>query len=205
MNKTAIASAIALSVGAGSASALSVSITSMDFGPTNYAASGTLTDSGTSGNFGIMNSVDTFFYAHWYAIATAFFNTYSTTLSWTGTSAQGAYNYTFHLTGHQVAWGTKFCWSCAVEIPVLVIMDCVAPGTGACPGIGTPMQTGPFPMSAPAFNGAVSTGSIPFSGGAIPVPAAAWLFGAGLVGLAASHAVARRTRFALHGARRASV
>lgn len=168
---------------------------------------------GGSGGYGLMASTEPFNGNSWVANAVKFWNTHSTPLTWTGTFGgktweQGTITGTkttqvhsplsvnstktinttspgFHLSGNQVAWGTLFNWSTSTDIPVLVIMDC-APGTtgSTCRGVpGTPMAAGPFVGSDPVFNGAIATGSTPFSG-AVPIPAAAWLFGSGLVGLA---------------------
>jgi hypothetical protein len=43
---------------------------------------------------------------------------------------------------------------------------------------GNPMTTGPFPSFSNAFNGTLTVTSV------VPVPAAVWLFGSGLLGLA---------------------
>ena len=170
---------------------------------------------------GLMLSTEPFNGNSWSANAVAFFDTHSQPLTWTGTfggspwaqgTATGTSQFTthnpfsvtstktnvltqpgFHLTDNQVAWGTLFNWSTSTNIPVLVVMDCPsATATSACTGIaGTPMAAGPFQGADPVFNGTLATGSVPFSGNPVPVPAAAWLFGSGLVGLAG---IARRRR-----------
>jgi len=86
-------------------------------------------------------------------------------------------------------WGTKFNWNGINDIPLLAIMDCgINPSVGdTCTGIGTPMQTPPFAPSAPAFNGTVASVSA-----VVPIPAAGWLLGSGLVGLIV---MARRSRY----------
>jgi hypothetical protein len=182
MKKTAIASAIALGLGtAGAANALTVSITQMNFNGL-FNATGSLTSNGT----GTYNSLTVFFGQHWTATATTFFSSTGAN-TWAGTAPAGAYSYNFSLAANQVAWGTLFDWNANPLIPVLNIMTCTSFATGgSCTGTGTPMQTPPFAGQAPAFNGVVSSSSA-----AVPVPAAAWLMGSGLVGLAG---VARRRK-----------
>ena len=172
MNKTLLAGAIALTMGvASNASAISLDVTSMTFGSVS-AASGTAdTDNlGTTFN-------GTFFGKAWTATTVSGY-TATGAHTYAGTSPFGAFSYNFSLTAGQFAFGTLFDWSVNLGIPVLAIIN--ADGTG----VGTPMQVGPFPGQAPAFNGTVS---------AVPVPAAVWLFGSGLVGLAG---VARRRKAA---------
>jgi len=172
MKKTLIAGAIALSMGAASnASAIAINITAMNFGSTS-AASGVA----DSDNLGTTFN-GSFFNAPWTATTQAAFTTSGT---WAGTSPQGAYSYNFTLTAGQVAFGTFFDWSVTAGIPVLAIFN--ADGSA---GPGVPMQVGPFPDQAPSFQGTVAS--------AVPVPAAVWLFGSGLVGLAG---VARRRKAA---------
>ena len=172
MKKTLLAGAIALSMGAASnASALVIDITAMNFGSTS-AASGTV----DSDNLGTTFN-GSFFGAPWVATTQAAFTTGGT---WAGTTVQGAYSYNFTLAAGQVAFGTYFTWSVNPDIPVLAIFN--ADGTA---GPAVPMQVGPFPGQAPSFQGTVAS--------AVPVPAAVWLFGSGLVGLAG---VARRRKAA---------
>lgn len=183
MKKTLVASAIAMAMGSSAASALTVSITEMNFNGL-YNATGTV-NSNASGTF---TSLDKFFNAHWTADAVAYFDT-TGAHTWAGAgggntndgTANGNYSYNFSLTSNQRAWGTFFDWGGTYDIPVLNIMTCTGFSTGdTCAGTGTPMQTLPFPGQAPAFNGVVASSSA----SQVPVPAAAWLMGSGLVGLA---------------------
>ena len=188
MKKTLLASAIALSMGSAvTVQAATITITNMDFGGI-YAASGTMNSAGT----GIMNSVDPFFYQPWTATQKNWFDTHSSTLTWSGGTASGAFGaftYTFHLTGTQVAAGTFFDWSGNNGIPVLTIYS--GCDTGVCSGASLGMATAPFPGQQPGFNG-TSADAFPVSG-SVPVPAAVWLMGSGLLGLVG---VARRRKVA---------
>ena len=168
MNKSIIAGAIALALGsvATSASALSIDITAMNFGSTS-AASGVA----DSDNLGTTFN-GSFFGAPWTATT---LTAYTASGTWAGTSPQGAYSYNFTLTAGQVAFGTYFDWSVNAGIPVLAIFN-----DDGSSGPAVPMQAGPFVGQAPSFQGTVA---------AVPVPAAVWLFGSGLLGLVG---VARR-------------
>ena len=171
MKKLLLSGAITLSMGvASNASALVIDITAMNFGSTSVASGVADTD-----NLGTTFS-GTFFGKAWTATTMAAFTTSG---SWAGTSVQGAYSYSFTLGAGQVAFGTFFDWSTCCGIPVLAIFN--ADGSA---GPGVPMQTGPFPGQAPTFQGITSPS-------AFPVPAAIWLFGSGLIGLAG---VARRRK-----------
>lgn len=114
----------------------------------------------------------------------------------------------YNLTAGQFAAHTLFDWSTNQDIPVLAIMQVtndpmtdgfmtvasvdlngnVSDGTNL---YGVPMPDcagcGPFPNQTPIFSGTI----VPVS--AVPVPAAVWLFGSGLIGLAG---VARRRKAA---------
>jgi len=193
MKKTILTGALALALGtaASSASALSIDITAMDFGGLS-AASGTI-DTATIGD----TFTGTFFAAPWTATTMSTYTAIGVPLTYSGNSAfyddpattsvnEGDFSYNFTLTGGQVAFGTFFTWSVNPDIPVLAIIDCGAGNPGdTCTGVGTPMQIGPFPGQAPSFNGVVS---------AVPVPAAVWLFGSGLLGLVGVARVARRRK-----------
>lgn len=171
MRKKLLAGVVTLSLGVvPNASAISIDITSMDFGSIS-AASGTIHTDSIGDTF---NGV--FFNAPWVATTAAVYNEPGSH-TWAGTSPLGLWSYNFTLTSGQYAWGLQFDWSASSYIPVLHIMDCPTITLGSiCTGIGTPMQTGPFPGQDPAFNGVVTS--------VVPVPAAIWLFGSGLIGLA---------------------
>jgi hypothetical protein len=70
-------------------------------------------------------------------------------------------------------------------------VDCLVGGTlGVCDSIpGDPMASGPFPGFNATFNGTATVTAMNPVPAAVPVPAAAWLLGSGLLGLVG---VARR-------------
>jgi len=178
MKKSILAGALALTFGvnSNSASALTIDMTSMVFGSTS-AVSGTIDSTSMGDTFS-----GVFFMAAWQATTVRFFDTFGAN-TWAGTSDQGDFSYNFTLAATEVAFATDSVWSTDATIPLLAIMDCGDQSNGtACIGRGVPMQTGPFPGVEVAFNGVVS---------AVPVPAAVWLFGSGLLGLLG---VARRRK-----------
>jgi hypothetical protein len=206
MKKTALASAMLLSMGATSAQAvLTITVTTMEF----YQASGApgffLGGLNTS-VVGTMNSDSTgtidsgtipFFGTAWSASQAMYDDVHGSKGNWSGTSASGPFNYTYYLGGREVAVGMLFNWGAAVDIAVLQIFDCLA-GTctsvnndGVHPGVpGTIMDNGPFAGQHATFKG-ITSDVFADSGEAVPVPAAVWLFGSGLVGLVG---VARRKK-----------
>ena len=187
MQKTLLASAMALALGATATSqAATITITQMDFSGLQ-TASGTVNDAATGQFSG-------FFFGHnWVADQVGWFDTHTGTISTTvGDPAVNGGVYTFSLSNNQVAASTLFDWSTSLDIGVLTIFDCPVSGGGACTGTSLPMAGGPFAGATPGFNGTTNDDFPVSSGGpAVPVPAAVWLFGSGLVGLVG---VARRRR-----------
>ncbi len=182
MKKTLIASAIALTSIAATNANANIAITEMNFSGTS-AASGSVNDDGT-GSF-----TGSFFGHTWLAtVETGVITTGSG--SWAGTNGLGTWDFSAAIAtlgATEVAVGTFFDWNSNTDIAVLAIFDCAG---GVCTGVNTNadqgMQTGPFLGAKPAFNG---TGDL----SAVPVPAAAWLMGSGLLGLVG---VARRRKVA---------
>lgn len=157
-------------------------VTSMTFGDL-YAIEGSINDDGT---FGEVNSVDPFFGQHWFATQATTVITNSNGVTFNGFSDFGYFNYAADIslmTDNQVAVGLYWNWSTATAHPFLAVLDCVTT-LGLCVGQTTGQdgvqfggfQTGPFPGMTPTFSG---TGSL----STVPVPAAIWLFGSGLLGL----------------------
>jgi len=168
MKKLLLAGSVALSIGiAGSVEAFEIDITSMNFGSTS-AASGSIDSISMGDTFS-----GTFFGQPWTSTTQSFYGQANVPLTWAGVSPQGAYSYNFTLTGTQIAYGTYFDWSINYGIPVLTIIDCgsLTPAPGdVCTGVGTPMQIGPFPGQAPAFNGvSISSGPGFYSHSAVTV------------------------------------
>ena len=187
MKKHILAGAIAAALGttAAQAAVTAIDITQMNFNGV-YAANGTIDLAGASGVF---TSVDPFFGAHWTATVQTVFSSSGT---WAGTSPQGTFSYQFTVdtaAGDVAAVGTYFDWNTNTGIPVLTVFNCGAGNLGdACVGTSLPMATPPFSGQSPGFNGVVSGVSGPAP---VPVPAAVWLMGSGLIGLVG---VARRRR-----------
>lgn len=192
MKKTGLNCALAFAMGTVTASveATNIDVTQMifsyDYPDEVLAAEGTLLDTLEGdpdycyGCYGSVDSIDDFFYAPWNVVTIDYFDKGTTDTIWSGTSTISGvvsqFSYAINLLETQEAWATHWNWTgSSHDIPLLIIMDCkgsTTPGD-TCVGTGTPMLNGPFPGEAPVFNGVV----------AVPVPAAIWLFGSGLMGL----------------------
>lgn len=176
MRKKFLYSAIAATLLNSVSAEADIAITNM-FVDDNYMASGTLMENGG----GQVDSVDPFFYHTWTLFQqTAFMDN---TGSWSGTSAQGSFNYDdsiASMTSNQIAVGSYWSWNGAEEIAHLDIFDCI---TGVCTGVGVGHQNGPAVGTVLIFSGTDTS--------FVPVPSAVWLMGSGLLGLVG---LARRKR-----------
>jgi len=168
MKKSLMISAMGISIFSSCNASADVSVTNMSFGD-EYAVGGVLTKEGD----GDLYSIDSFFGHAWTAIQKTTF--LDNTGSWSGSlGTTTPYDYDDEIaamTGSQRAVGIYFDWKTGNSIAILEIFDCVA---GICTGQGVPMDNGPFVGSVAKFSG---TGTV------IPVPAAAWLMGSGVLGL----------------------
>jgi len=134
----------------------------------NDTVAGSVNSDGT----GSFNSGGTDFVGSpWVADQQMWDSTPGTGKNWSGTSAQGAYSYTYDLAENQVAIGVYFDWSVNLDIPVLQIFDCPNGTAGDCVGVhsfspgdlaahddhpavpGSPMVTTPFPGQHATFVG----------------------------------------------------
>jgi len=174
MKKTLLAGFIALTLSAISNSASAISIDNIELRHPSTTDTWAMSGVFDSDNLGTTGGGE-FFAAPWINTSVAFFDVGSGANTWAGTSDQGSYSYNFTLTGNQLAFGISVDWSVSADIPMLAIFDCGAGNPGdTCSGSAVPMQNGPFVGQPFYFDGTVS---------AVPVPAAVWLFGSGLIGL----------------------
>ena len=168
-------------------SALTVDVTEMLWDQV-YHLDGVLYDTPiSSSDYGVIRSVGFFFNQSYIIYATEYFNdTSGTVLHYAddGSLTGLVYDYAFTLEEGQVAWGFQFYFNASTPMVALNIMDCGLGGVGdVCTGIGTPIQTSPFPGQVPSFNGVVIS--------SVPVPASLWL---ALSGLAVLFNVSRSRR-----------
>jgi len=199
MKKTLLATTVALALTAAtsaSAAVYDINITNMSFGG-DFASSGNITEAGGAFQSDVLFNGNTYF-----ATQTAVFDQSGTWAEAGGVDYNGTnyadgnddgvwintFSYDFTLAEGEIAVALSFDWSTNFDIPVLAIFSCDA---GVCSGQALPMAAGPFPGNEPLWTG---TGSITEGApAAVPVPAAVWLFGSGLVGLAG---IARRRKAA---------
>ena len=197
LKKTAIATAMALTLGVGSAQAVSVS-TGGTFDM--YDPTGALINVDTAitgfvdqdaGTWGVA-STNTFYGLLWTASGGTLYTapgTYTISLddSATGGVGTAGQTMTFTVGEGQVGGAIKFAWGSTTGIDVVNVWNVNADGSlsyATVPG----MIDGPFPGFQASFE-LTSPGLV----SAVPVPAAVWLFGSGLLGLVG---VARRKKAA---------
>lgn len=150
--------------------------------------------------FGVA-SASLFFGAPWTASGGTLFSagTYTVDVNGDGANAPaGSELVTFTVGAGQMGGNINFAWTATTGIDVFIVWDLVPTGTPGSfswvssdidgddtPGLG--MVDGPFPGFSANFNFEAPAPS------AVPVPAAAWLLGSGLMGLVG---VARRRKAA---------
>ena len=186
MKKTAIASALALSMGMGIAQgAVMTSATFSMFSPGGLVGAFPDVTGSIGGGAWSVASTSTFFGFNWTAHNGTTFGPGSYTID----TIQGGI-YSFTVGAGQVGGHILFDWNTAADIDVVNVWD-------VCTGCGSYTSTdwdGDGTLGGKMIDGAFPGFSANFDFVApIPVPAAVWLFGSGLIGLVG---VARRKRAA---------
>jgi hypothetical protein len=196
VKKSVLAAAMLVSIG-GNAQALSIDVTTMkayDGNGDDILYSGGLNTSVTgsvnSDSTGAIDSgITPFLGTPWYATQVMANETIGSLQSWSGTSGlfNEPFSYDYTLAAGQMAVGLYMDWSANQDIAILAIFDCGAGTVGtACSSVYT---AGPAPQGTVMQNGPFAGDNITFSfegtvsASAVPVPAAVWLFGSGLLGL----------------------
>jgi len=197
MKKTILATAVLLSLGT-SAQALSIDITEMQYydanGDFDFAQTGqpNTTVLFNSSLAGLMYSDSPFFGITWDAYQVMWDETVTgAAVNWSGATASGSYSYDYTLNTGEVAIGLMFNLGTSLDVAILQIFDCS--DAVNCTSVNSDL-THPNVPGSEMINGPWPGQHVTFSGLAIvPVPAAVWLFGSGLLGLLG---VARRRKAA---------
>ncbi len=173
---TALSASLGLLLAVNSAQAVDIVIKKMEFyqanGSPGFFGGGLNTSVNTSVIFnstgnGAANSGPTPFFGTPWTATQAMWNETAGAATWSGTSASGAYNYSYTLGAGEVAVGLLFNWGAAVDIAVLQIFNCSNGIT--CTGVnsdagdtpphtnvpGTYMANGPFAGQHATFSGVV--------------------------------------------------
>ncbi len=191
LKKTAIASAMALTLGMGVAQAAPVAMTgTFDmYDPSGALINVDATITGfvdtAAGTWGVASTTP-FYGLNWTASGGTLYTapgTYTISLddSASGGVGTAGQTMTFTVGAGQIGGAIKFAWGATTGIDVVNVWDVNPDGSlsyATVPG----MKDGPFPGFQASFN--LSP---------VPVPAAVWLFGSGLLGLVG---VARRKKAA---------
>jgi len=194
MKKTAIATALLLVSGAASAVSVSTGGTFDMYDPGGALINVDATIAGfvdeAAGTWGVSSSAP-FYGLLWSASNGTLYGegTYTISTDDSATGGVSGADATFTVGAGQLGGSIKFAWGSTTGIDVINIWDINADGSlsyATVPGMGD----GPFPGFQASFE---LTGAGLATPSAVPVPAAVWLFGSGLVGLAG---VARRRKAA---------
>ena len=195
MKKTVIASALALSMGFGAAQAASTVMTSATFTMLDGSGGGVGLDTTVTGSIGdgawAVASTTPFFGVNWVAHSGTTFGPGTYTID----TIQGGIYTGIEVAPGQVGGHILFNWGATSDIDVINVWD-VAGGVYTSTDVIASNPVGPdgirgLGMIDGAFVG--FNANFDFDAAAVPVPAAVWLFGSGLLGLVG---VARRRKAA---------